>query len=128
MKKSRYTLIRGDYLKHFLVRLMVALAAFGTLSRVHAVLIGLSTPRTGTHSWAGIAAEEGAEMPVADLNAKGGVLGEPIEFKERLTRRATCNTFRHSFATSATANPTLTIAALALGTAAAIHRQMQRGA
>ena len=32
------------------------------------------------------------------------------------------------FTTSATANPTLTIAALTLRTAAAIHRQMQGGA
>jgi choline dehydrogenase-like flavoprotein len=31
------------------------------------------------------------------------------------------------FATSATANPTLTIAALTLRTAAAIHRQLQGG-
>jgi branched-chain amino acid transport system substrate-binding protein len=43
------------------------------------VLIGLSAPLTGTYAWAGIGAEEGAEMAVADLNGKGGVLGASIE-------------------------------------------------
>ena len=68
-------------MKHFLAPLIVALGAtFGTASLVHAeVLIGLSSARTGTHAWVGVNSEEGAEMAVADLNAKGGVLGEPIE-------------------------------------------------
>jgi branched-chain amino acid transport system substrate-binding protein len=68
-------------MKHFFERLIIAFAAaFGTASLVHAeVLIGLSSARTGTHAWVGVDSEEGAEMAVADLNAKGGVLGEPVE-------------------------------------------------
>jgi branched-chain amino acid transport system substrate-binding protein len=43
------------------------------------VLIGVGAPLTGSLAWAGGETLEGAEMAVADLNAKGGVLGEPIE-------------------------------------------------
>jgi branched-chain amino acid transport system substrate-binding protein len=43
------------------------------------VRIGLAAPLTGTLAWAGGETEEGAEIAVADLNAQGGVLGEPIE-------------------------------------------------
>jgi branched-chain amino acid transport system substrate-binding protein len=68
-------------MKRFFVGLIIALAvAFDTASPVQAkVLIGLSTPLTGTHAWVGTNVEEGAEIAVVDLNAKGGVLGEPIE-------------------------------------------------
>jgi branched-chain amino acid transport system substrate-binding protein len=43
------------------------------------VLIGLAAPLTGPMAWAGAATEQSAEFAVADLNAKGGVLGEQIE-------------------------------------------------
>jgi branched-chain amino acid transport system substrate-binding protein len=43
------------------------------------VLIGLATPLTGHMAWAGASNQVGAESAVADLNAKGGVLGERIE-------------------------------------------------
>jgi branched-chain amino acid transport system substrate-binding protein len=68
-------------MKHFFRRLIIALAAaFGTASLAHAeVRIGLSIPRTGTYAWVGIYAEQAGEVAVTDLNAKGGVLGEPIE-------------------------------------------------
>jgi branched-chain amino acid transport system substrate-binding protein len=47
---------------------------------VHAeVRIGLAAPLTGTLAWAGGETLEGAEIAAADLNAQGGVLGEPIE-------------------------------------------------
>jgi branched-chain amino acid transport system substrate-binding protein len=43
------------------------------------VLIGLATPLTGHMAWAGASNQVGAESAIADLNAKGGVLGERIE-------------------------------------------------
>jgi branched-chain amino acid transport system substrate-binding protein len=43
------------------------------------VLIGLATPLTGHMAWAGASDQVGAESAVADINAKGGVLGERIE-------------------------------------------------
>jgi branched-chain amino acid transport system substrate-binding protein len=47
---------------------------------VHAeVRIGVAAPLTGPYAWAGATTERGAEVAVADLNAAGGVLGEPIE-------------------------------------------------
>jgi branched-chain amino acid transport system substrate-binding protein len=49
-------------------------------SPAHAeVRIGLATPLTGPYAWGGAATKEGAEAAVADLNARGGVLGEQIE-------------------------------------------------
>jgi branched-chain amino acid transport system substrate-binding protein len=71
----------GKAMKQIIVGLIGALAtAFGTASLANAeVRIGLSTPRTGTYGWVGVQAEQAAEMAVADLNAKGGVLDEPIE-------------------------------------------------
>jgi hypothetical protein len=71
---------RDKDMKHFFIRLIIALAAaFGTASPTHAeVRIGLSVPRTGTYGWIGTYAEEGVRIALADLNAKGGALGEPI--------------------------------------------------
>jgi Periplasmic binding protein len=43
------------------------------------VRIGLAAPLTGPYAWGGGSTERGAEAAVADLNAGGGVLGEPIE-------------------------------------------------
>jgi branched-chain amino acid transport system substrate-binding protein len=43
------------------------------------VLIGLAAPLTGPMGWAGGETERGAKLAVADLNAKGGLLGEQIE-------------------------------------------------
>jgi branched-chain amino acid transport system substrate-binding protein len=43
------------------------------------VRIGLAAPMTGPLAWAGDQNWRGAEVAVADLNAKGGVLGEQIE-------------------------------------------------
>jgi branched-chain amino acid transport system substrate-binding protein len=66
-------------LKQFVARLIVALAAaFGTASLAHAeILIGLPAPYTGPNAWLGEGIERGAEMAIADLNAAGGVLGQP---------------------------------------------------
>jgi branched-chain amino acid transport system substrate-binding protein len=43
------------------------------------VRIGLAAPLTGHYAWPGGATVRGAEIAVADLHAKGGVLGEQIE-------------------------------------------------
>jgi branched-chain amino acid transport system substrate-binding protein len=43
------------------------------------VRIGLATPLTGPMAWSGAVTEQSAEFAVADLNARGGVLGEQIE-------------------------------------------------
>jgi branched-chain amino acid transport system substrate-binding protein len=43
------------------------------------VLIGMASPLTGPMAWAGASNQLGAESAVADLNAKGGVLGERLE-------------------------------------------------
>lgn len=42
------------------------------------VVIGFSTPLTGPHAWVGEPHLAGTELALADLNAKGGVLGEPL--------------------------------------------------
>ncbi len=54
-------------------------AAFGARAAGAEVLIGLATPLTGHMAWAGASNQVGAESAVADLNAKGGVLGERIK-------------------------------------------------
>jgi branched-chain amino acid transport system substrate-binding protein len=43
------------------------------------VRIGLAAPLTGPNAWAGAGTEQGVEVAVADLNAEGGVLGQPME-------------------------------------------------
>jgi branched-chain amino acid transport system substrate-binding protein len=43
------------------------------------VLIGLAGPITGKYAWFGEQMDRGAAVAVADLNAAGGVLGEPVE-------------------------------------------------
>jgi branched-chain amino acid transport system substrate-binding protein len=55
------------------------LLAFATSAARADVLIGLAVPLTGHMAWAGGSDQVGAESAVADLNAKGGVLGEQIE-------------------------------------------------
>jgi branched-chain amino acid transport system substrate-binding protein len=50
-----------------------------TAARAHAeVLIGDPSPLTGPVSWAGEQHLVGTELAVADLNPKGGVLGEQV--------------------------------------------------
>lgn len=58
---------------------IVALLAAAHAGHVRAeVPIGFSTPLTGPHAWVGEPHLAGTELAVADLNAKGGVLGEPL--------------------------------------------------
>jgi branched-chain amino acid transport system substrate-binding protein len=66
---------------HFLIRLVVVLGLLHVVtSAVRAeVVIGLASPLTGPMAWAGASNQLGAESAVADLNARGGVLGERLE-------------------------------------------------
>jgi branched-chain amino acid transport system substrate-binding protein len=68
-------------MKQFVARSIVTLAAaFGTASPVHAeILIGMPGPMTGGMAWFGEQMQEGIAMKIAELNAAGGVLGQPIE-------------------------------------------------
>jgi len=49
------------------------------LANHHTIKIGVAGPHTGDLAPYGIPTKEAAEMIVADVNAKGGVLGKPIE-------------------------------------------------
>ena len=65
-------------MKQFVARLIALAAAFGTASLAHGeILIGLPAPYTGPNAWLGEGIERGAEMAIADLNAAGGILGQP---------------------------------------------------
>ena len=65
---------------HCILPLCVALAAaFGTASLVRAeMVIGVPVPMTGGMAWIGEQGERGAALAIAELNAAGGVLGEPV--------------------------------------------------
>jgi Periplasmic binding protein len=67
-------------MRRFFARLIVALpATFGPAALGHAeILIGLPAPYTGPNAWMGEGIERGAEMAIADLNAAGGILGQPL--------------------------------------------------
>ena len=58
--------------------LAVAASACGTGTPDH-VRIGVLAPQSGTRAWLGQEIVDGAEMAVEDLNADGGLLGEPVE-------------------------------------------------
>jgi branched-chain amino acid transport system substrate-binding protein len=68
-------------MKHSVGPLIVVLAAaFGTAALAHAkILIGMPAPMTGGMAWFGEQMEQGTTMRIAELNAAGGVLGQPVE-------------------------------------------------
>jgi branched-chain amino acid transport system substrate-binding protein len=57
--------------------LLAAMLSGVALARAD-ILIGDPSPMTGPVSWTGDQYQAGIELAVADLNARGGVLGEPI--------------------------------------------------
>jgi branched-chain amino acid transport system substrate-binding protein len=60
-------------------RLVLLSAMLSAVAQARAdILIGDPSPMTGPVSWAGEQYLVGTELAVADLNAKGGVLGEQI--------------------------------------------------
>jgi branched-chain amino acid transport system substrate-binding protein len=61
------------------LRAAIVLAVTAGLAPAHAeVRIGLAAPLTGPMSWAGAITQQSAEFAVADLDAKGGMLGQRI--------------------------------------------------
>jgi len=56
-----------------------ALAAFYMVSAQGEILIATAGPFTGTNIFRGEQIQHGAEMAVADINSRGGVLGEQVE-------------------------------------------------
>ncbi len=56
---------------------IVLTAAYVTSAHAE-ILIGVAGPITGQYVWTGEEQRRGAEMAVADINAKGGVLGENV--------------------------------------------------
>jgi branched-chain amino acid transport system substrate-binding protein len=61
------------------VLLAGAIVASSASSADAEVRIGLAAPLTGPYAWGGAWTRGNVEEAVADLNAGGGVLGEPIE-------------------------------------------------
>jgi len=58
---------------------VIAIATLcATIARAD-VLIGVAGPMTGKDAWFGEQMERGAALAVADLNAKGGVLGQQVQ-------------------------------------------------
>ena len=60
------------------VGVIVIAALCATTARAD-IRIGVAGPMTGSQAWFGEQFERGAGMAVADLNAKGGVLGQEVE-------------------------------------------------
>jgi branched-chain amino acid transport system substrate-binding protein len=61
------------------ITLVILAAATWVTVATAEILIGVAGPMTGAQSWQGEQFQRGAGMAVADLNAKGGVLGQKIE-------------------------------------------------
>ena len=64
------------------IRTACILAALAASAADHAradIPIGFNSALTGPYAWLGEPHLAGTELAIADLNAKGGVLGEPLE-------------------------------------------------
>ena len=66
-------------LRRLLAAAIVSAAAVWASTAGAEILIGVAGPMTGKEAWYGAQFERGAAMAVADLNAKGGVLGQHVE-------------------------------------------------
>ena len=58
---------------------VISAAAFCATTARAEIRIGVAAPMTGAQSWFGEQFERGARMAAADLNGKGGVLGQTVE-------------------------------------------------
>jgi branched-chain amino acid transport system substrate-binding protein len=64
------------------IRTACILAALAASAADHAradIPIGFNSALTGSYGWMGEPHLAGTELAIADLNAKGGVLGEPLQ-------------------------------------------------
>jgi branched-chain amino acid transport system substrate-binding protein len=59
------------------IAIAMSAAALGGPARAD-ILIGMAGPMTGSNAWFGEQMQRGAELAVADINAKGGVLGQQV--------------------------------------------------
>jgi branched-chain amino acid transport system substrate-binding protein len=66
-----------DWIRAFSI--LIALAASGFDDARADIPIGFSSALTGPYAWVGEPHLAGTELAIADLNARGGVLGEPLE-------------------------------------------------
>jgi branched-chain amino acid transport system substrate-binding protein len=69
----------------FLKKTLMAAALLASFSALAAdpIKIGVSGPFTGGSAPMGVSMRDGAKLAVADINAKGGVLGRPLQLIER---------------------------------------------
>ncbi|HEY4073260.1 MAG TPA: ABC transporter substrate-binding protein [Herbaspirillum sp.] len=69
----------------FLKKTLMAAAMLASFSAFAAdpIKIGVSGPFTGGSAPMGVSMRDGAKLAVADINAKGGVLGRPLQLVER---------------------------------------------
>ena len=84
------------------IALGFALATAGTAAAQ--VKIGVEGPITGPNAAFGAQLKNGAEQAVADINAKGGILGQKIELCSATTYRTRSRAFRSPTNSSATAS------------------------
>jgi branched-chain amino acid transport system substrate-binding protein len=62
----------------FIVFLIALLAVAFVYPASAEILIGVAGPMTGKDAWFGERMQRGAELAVADINAKGGILGQQV--------------------------------------------------
>src|ERR1700694_3771358 len=69
----------------FVKKTLMAAALLASFSAIAAdpIKIGISGPFTGGSAPMGVSMRDGAKLAVADINAKGGVLGRPLQVVER---------------------------------------------
>ena len=69
----------------FLKKTLMAAALMASFSAMAAdpIKIGVTGPFTGGSAPMGVSLRDGAKLAVADINAKGGVLGRPLQIVER---------------------------------------------
>jgi branched-chain amino acid transport system substrate-binding protein len=65
--------------KPLALAMILAAALFGARAAQADIRIAVAGPMTGANAWFGEQYQRGTELAVADLNARGGVLGEKVE-------------------------------------------------
>jgi branched-chain amino acid transport system substrate-binding protein len=65
--------------RRLLIVSVILIAVVGARVPRAEVLIGMASPLTGKDAWFGEQLHRGVELAVADINAKGGVLGQQVQ-------------------------------------------------